>query len=67
MFAAPLLRELGSRLEYIILIGFPLIGVKFSISNALAAATDFKVRKEASCNSSLINNQNLFAKLMYIM
>jgi len=34
----PLLRELGSRLEYMILIGFPLIGVKLSSSRARAAA-----------------------------
>ncbi|BAT06852.1 Os09g0115466, partial [Oryza sativa Japonica Group] len=34
IFAVPLLRKLGSRLEYMILIGFPLIGVKLSISNA---------------------------------
>uniref|UniRef100_A0A0A9D2N9 Uncharacterized protein n=1 Tax=Arundo donax TaxID=35708 RepID=A0A0A9D2N9_ARUDO len=38
IFAAPLLRELGSRLEYIILIGFPLIGVKLSSSSARAAS-----------------------------
>lgn len=37
IFAAPLLRALGSRLEYIILIGFPLSGVKFSTSIALDA------------------------------
>lgn len=37
MLPAPLLRILGSRWEYIILMGLPLRGVKFSISNALAA------------------------------
>jgi hypothetical protein len=40
IFPAPLLRELGSRLEYMILIGFPLIGVKLSSSSARAAAID---------------------------
>ena len=39
----PLLRRLGSRLEYIILIGLPLIGVKLSISRARAAAGYFKI------------------------
>lgn len=37
IFAAPLLRKVGSRLEYIIRIDFPLRGVKFSTSIALAA------------------------------
>ena len=38
IFSVPLLRILGSRWEYIILSGFPLRGVKFNTSNALAAS-----------------------------
>lgn len=40
IFPAPLLRMLGSRWEYITLIGFPFSGEKFSTSNALAAVQE---------------------------
>lgn len=44
MFAVPLLRTVGSRFEYIILMGFPLRGVKFSTSKALAAVANTIVK-----------------------
>ena len=40
IFAMPLLRILGSRWEYMILIGLLLSGVKFKTSNALAAVDE---------------------------
>lgn len=50
MFAVPLLRTVGSRFEYIILMGFPLRGVKFSTSKALAAVTN-KLTDKATTNN----------------
>jgi hypothetical protein len=57
MFAAPLLRELGSRLEYIILIGFPLIGVKLSSSRALAATIKEKALQSQLQKKALQKNK----------
>lgn len=57
MLAVPLLRTVGSRFEYIILMGFPLRGVKFSTSKALAAVmnTIVKIVDEAPKQKNRVN------------